>query len=99
MDRVLVLGPACRTPAAAMDSKEERLGAGPGGAVSPVARRRDPDTMGSGSWALQWWGSRHPTLPSQPGDTGTGQCIHFGAPSGSRSPLSPPRPVILPQCS
>ncbi|XP_059742246.1 ciliary microtubule associated protein 1B isoform X5 [Bos taurus] len=55
-----------------MDSKEERLGAGPGGAVSPVARRRDPDTMGSGSWALQWWGSRHPTLPSQPGDTGTG---------------------------
>ncbi|XP_070227474.1 ciliary microtubule associated protein 1B isoform X2 [Bos mutus] len=55
-----------------MDSKEERLGAGPGGAVSPVARRRDPDTMGSGSWALQRWGSRHPTLPSQPGDTGTG---------------------------
>ncbi|XP_025138367.2 outer dense fiber protein 3B isoform X1 [Bubalus bubalis] len=28
--------------------------------------------MGSGSWALQRWGSRHPTLPSQPGDTGTG---------------------------
>lgn len=43
--------------------QEERLGAGPGGTVNPVARRRDPDTMGSGSWALQQWGSRHPTLP------------------------------------
>ena len=52
--------------------------------------------MGSGSWAGQGQESRHPTLPSQPGDTGAGQCINFGGPPPAPGP---PRRSLAPVSS
>ncbi|XP_065802065.1 ciliary microtubule associated protein 1B isoform X2 [Muntiacus reevesi] len=51
--------------------------------------------MGSGSCALQRWGSRHPTLPSQPGDTGTGR--YFPERAGNAAYPSAPRHTIAPR--